>query len=82
MALFGTVAFDALGAEGDRLLGGLGVEVGRAADGGGVVEPEVGVLVGLVEAGEADFNQRPLAVEVTLVLEDYGEICRLIEVPG
>lgn len=32
--------------------------------------------------GEADFNQRPLAVEVTLVLEDYGEIRRLIEVSG
>jgi general secretion pathway protein J len=32
----------------------------------------------------ADFGffTRPLAVEVTLVLEDYGEIRRLVEVPG
>jgi general secretion pathway protein J len=28
------------------------------------------------------FFTRPLAVEVTLVLEDYGEIRRLVEVPG
>ncbi len=28
------------------------------------------------------FYQRPLAVEITLVLEDYGEIRRLVEVPG
>jgi general secretion pathway protein J len=29
-----------------------------------------------------EFNQRPLAVEITLVLEDYGEIRRLVEVSG
>ena len=29
-----------------------------------------------------DFYERPLAVEITLVLEDYGEIRRLVEVPG
>jgi general secretion pathway protein J len=28
------------------------------------------------------FYMRPLAVEVTLVLSDYGEIRRLVEVPG
>ncbi len=28
------------------------------------------------------FYQRPLAVEITIVLEDYGEIRRLVEVPG
>jgi hypothetical protein len=25
---------------------------------------------------------RPLAVEITLVLSDYGELRRLVEVPG
>ena len=29
-----------------------------------------------------EFNARPLAVEITLVLSDYGEIRRLVEVPG
>jgi general secretion pathway protein J len=29
-----------------------------------------------------EFRQRPLAVEVTIVLADYGELKRLIEVPG
>lgn len=29
-----------------------------------------------------DFYQRPLAVEITLVLEDYGEIRRIVEVSG
>ncbi len=28
------------------------------------------------------FYQRPLAVEITLVLEDYGEIRRIVEVSG
>jgi type II secretion system protein J len=28
------------------------------------------------------FYMRPRAVEVTLVLEDFGEIRRIIEVPG
>ena len=28
------------------------------------------------------FYQRPLAVEITLVLEDYGEIRRLVEISG
>ena len=32
--------------------------------------------------GEGDFYERPLAVEVTIVLEDYGEIRRLVEVSG
>lgn len=31
---------------------------------------------------ETSFYTRPLAVEVTLVLADYGEIRRLVEVPG
>jgi len=31
---------------------------------------------------EMALRMRPLAVEVTVVLEDYGEIRRLIEVPG
>jgi general secretion pathway protein J len=29
-----------------------------------------------------DFYSRPLAVEITLVLEDYGEIRRIVETPG
>ncbi len=29
-----------------------------------------------------EFYGRPLAVEITLVLEDYGEIRRIVEVPG
>ena len=28
------------------------------------------------------FTVRPLAVEITVVLEDWGEIKRLVEVPG
>lgn len=32
--------------------------------------------------GQFDFYERPLAVEITLVLEDYGEIRRLVELPG
>lgn len=32
--------------------------------------------------GDFGFYQRPLAVEITLVLEDYGEIRRIVEVPG
>jgi general secretion pathway protein J len=32
--------------------------------------------------GQGDFYERPLAVELTLVLADYGEIRRLVEVPG
>ncbi len=28
------------------------------------------------------FRERPLAVEITLVLSDYGELRRLVEVPG
>jgi general secretion pathway protein J len=31
---------------------------------------------------DSGFYQRPLAVEITLVLEDYGEIRRIVEVPG
>lgn len=31
---------------------------------------------------ETGFYERPLAVEITLVLEDYGEIRRLVEVSG
>jgi len=35
------------------------------------------------QLGDNDqFNQRPLAVEITLVLEDYGEIRRIVEVSG
>jgi len=32
--------------------------------------------------GDTGLRSRPLAVEITLVLGDYGEIKRLIEVPG
>jgi general secretion pathway protein J len=32
--------------------------------------------------GERDLYTRPLAVEITVVLEDWGEIKRLVEVPG
>ena len=32
--------------------------------------------------GDAGFRSRPMAVEITIVLTDYGEIKRLIEVPG
>jgi general secretion pathway protein J len=32
--------------------------------------------------GDTGFRSRPLAVEITLVLGDYGELRRLIEVPG
>ena len=28
------------------------------------------------------FSARPIAVEITLVLSDYGELRRLVEVPG
>ena len=31
---------------------------------------------------DTGFYQRPLAVEITVVLEDYGEIRRIVEVPG
>ena len=31
---------------------------------------------------QASFYARPLAVEITVVLEDWGEIKRLVEVPG
>ena len=31
---------------------------------------------------EVDFYERPLAVEITIVLDDYGEIRRLVEVSG
>ena len=35
------------------------------------------------QVGNADdIFQRPLAVEITLVLEDYGEIRRIVEVSG
>lgn len=36
----------------------------------------------LGSAGEIGFYLRPLAVEITLVLADYGEMRRLVEVPG
>ena len=36
----------------------------------------------LGSAGARDFYARPLAIELTLVLEDYGEIRRLVEVSG
>ena len=36
----------------------------------------------LGSTGEIGFYMRPLAVEITLVLADYGEIRRLVEVPG
>ncbi|MGQ0384463.1 MAG: type II secretion system minor pseudopilin GspJ [Gammaproteobacteria bacterium] len=32
--------------------------------------------------GDRAIRARPLAVEVTIVLEDYGELKRLVEVPG
>ena len=32
--------------------------------------------------GESDFYERPLAVEITIVLDDYGEIRRVVEVSG
>jgi general secretion pathway protein J len=32
--------------------------------------------------GQFDFYERPLAIEITLVLEDFGEIRRIVEVPG
>jgi hypothetical protein len=32
--------------------------------------------------GDFGFYQRPLAVEITLVLEDYREIRRIVEAPG
>jgi general secretion pathway protein J len=32
--------------------------------------------------GDAEFRSRPMAVEVTIMLTDYGELKRLIEVPG
>jgi general secretion pathway protein J len=38
--------------------------------------PELGTT------GELGLYQRPLAVEITLVLADYGELKRLVEVPG
>ncbi|MGH8244057.1 MAG: type II secretion system minor pseudopilin GspJ [Steroidobacteraceae bacterium] len=36
----------------------------------------------LGSTGEIGFYMRPLAVEITLVLAEYGEIRRLVEVPG
>lgn len=36
----------------------------------------------LNSAGNLGFRMRPLAVEVTIVLGDYGELTRLVEVPG
>ena len=33
-------------------------------------------------AGDTELRSRPMAVEVTIVLSDYGELKRLIEVPG
>ena len=36
----------------------------------------------LGSTGDIGFRSRPMAVEVTIVLTDYGEIKRLIEVPG
>jgi general secretion pathway protein J len=33
-------------------------------------------------AADSDPRMRPIAVEVTIVLADYGELRRLIEVPG
>jgi general secretion pathway protein J len=36
----------------------------------------------LGSVGEQGFYERPIAVEVTLVLEDYGEIRRIVESPG
>ncbi len=32
--------------------------------------------------GDRNLYMRPLAVEITLVLEDYGEIRRVVEIPG
>ena len=32
--------------------------------------------------GDTGFRSRPMAVEITITLSDYGEIKRLIEVPG
>ncbi|MDH4259014.1 MAG: type II secretion system minor pseudopilin GspJ [Gammaproteobacteria bacterium] len=32
--------------------------------------------------GDTGFRSRPMAVEITIVLTDYGELKRLIEVPG
>jgi general secretion pathway protein J len=32
--------------------------------------------------GESDFYERPLAVEIKIVLDDYGEIRRVVEVSG
>jgi general secretion pathway protein J len=36
----------------------------------------------LGSAGDTGFRSRPMAVEITIVLADYGELKRLIEVPG
>jgi general secretion pathway protein J len=33
-------------------------------------------------AGDLGFRSRPIAVEITIVLTDYGELRRVIEVPG
>lgn len=36
----------------------------------------------LDSVGDAGLRSRPIAVEITIVLADYGELRRLIEVPG
>ena len=36
----------------------------------------------LGSTGGREFVARPLAVEVTIAMTDYGEIRRLVEVPG
>lgn len=36
----------------------------------------------LGDSSERSFRMRPLAVEITVVLDDYGELRRLVEVPG
>jgi len=36
----------------------------------------------LDSAGDLGFRSRPMAVEITIVLTDYGELRRVIEVPG
>ena len=36
----------------------------------------------LGSVGDTRFRARPIAVEITIVLDDYGELRRVIEVPG
>ena len=36
----------------------------------------------LGSVGDTGFRARPIAVEITIVLDDYGELRRVIEVPG